>query len=233
MKENYCICCGRIITHKSSTKYCKKHLHQIDKYGKTLDNNPRSKFDPNEFRFIGDNTVEMDTYKLPSCEVDKTYLFDVEDYPLISKYKWSSDIGGYARSGANSLKMHRLITNAKVGQQVDHINLNILDNRKNNLRICTNSLNASNRKPYNKLNIKGIEYHKKINKYSAYFRIDNKQYHSPCYNTQEEAAFARFILEQTFCKEYLVQFSSELINTLDIEIKENIILGIKSKFNIE
>ena len=50
MKENYCIICGRKISGKNSTKYCKKHLNQIQKYGKALDNNPRNKFDPNEFR---------------------------------------------------------------------------------------------------------------------------------------------------------------------------------------
>ena len=61
MKENYCIICGRKIGGKSSTKYCKKHLNQIQKYGKVLDNNPRNKFDPNEFRFIGNDIVEFDT----------------------------------------------------------------------------------------------------------------------------------------------------------------------------
>ena len=121
--------------------------------------------------------------------------------------------------------------NAKLGQQVDHLNLDITDNRKINLRICGNSLNSSNRAGYNKLNIKGIEYHKNQNKYSAYFRINDKQYHSSCFNSKEEAAFARFILEQMFREEELTQFSSELINTLSEKTKSNIIDAIKKKFN--
>ena len=204
----------------------------MEKYGRLLDSNPRNKFDPNEFRFIGNDLVEFDTYEGPSYNVDKTYTIDAEDYPEVSKYKWVSDKRGYAKNVNNNLFLHRLLLNAKIGQQVDHINLNILDNRKENLRICNNSLNSSNRKPYGKLSIKGVEKHTN-GKYSAYFRIDNKQYHSPCYNTAEEASFARFILEQLFRREKLTQFNFEYINILSVEQKTNIIQGLKSKFNIE
>lgn len=40
--------------------------------------------------------------------------------------------------------LHRIITDAKKGQVVDHINHNTLDNRKCNLRICTASENSLN-----------------------------------------------------------------------------------------
>lgn len=229
MKENYCIICGRKIGGKSSTKYCKKHLNQIQKYGKVLDNNPRNKFDPNEFRFIGNDIVEFDTYDVIG-NVVATYKIDAEDYPLVSKYKWRT-IKGYASHGSSINYLHRLVTHAKDGQQIDHINLDITDNRKCNLRFADNSLNQNNKKGYNKYSIKGIQYHRNINKWSAYFRVHNKQYHSPCYYTKEEAAFARFILEQMFRKDILTQFSTDLINTLTTKQKEEIILGIKNKFN--
>lgn len=235
-KRYFCKQCGReFFSDKHGSTYCRKHGYQIEKYGHCLDNNPRSKYDPNEFRFTN-NIVEFDTYKEPSWDVDKTYIIDSEDYPIVSKYHWTSDLNGYARTRLNNNKivlLHRLIMDAKPGQQVDHINLNIVDNRKNNLRICNNSLNSSNRKLYNKLGVKGVEYHKKENKYSAYFRIDNKQYHSPCYKTIEEAAFARFILEQLFRKEKLTQFNNSYINNLTIEQKEYIIDNVKRKFNIK
>ena len=231
MKEYYCEVCGRKHTGKHSSHYCRKHDWQIKKFGKVLDSNPRTKYDPNEFRFIGNDIVEFDTYKSPTFEVDNTFIIDAEDYPLVSKYKWNSYNGGYASTGQNSILLHRLIMNAKKGQQVDHININTFDNRKCNLRIADNSLNSSNRKPYNKYGIKGIEYHKSLNKYSAYFRINDKQYHSPCYKTKEEAAFARFILEQMFRKDKLTQFSTDLINTLNETQKRNIIESIKNKFN--
>lgn len=229
MKENYCIICGRKISGKNSTKYCKKHHLQIQKYGKALDNNPRTKFDPNEFRFVGNDIVEFDTYDV-NGNVVSTYKIDAEDYPLVSKYKWRT-IKGYASYGSTIHYLHRIITNAKEGQQIDHINLDITDNRKSNLRIADNSLNQSNKKGYNKYGIKGIEYHKTLNKWSAYFRINNKQYHSPCYITKEEAAFARFILEQMFRVEKLTQFSTDLTNSLSEDQKSNIIQSIKHKFN--
>lgn len=236
MKDYYCEVCGRKHDARHSSHYCRKHQYQIEKYGKTLDCNPRSKFDPNEFRFVGNDIVEFDTYKVPTFELDTTYLIDAEDYPLVSKYHWCTNKNGYARTGnckETNILLHRLIMNPKLGQQVDHINLNIRDNRKSNLRICNNSLNSSNRKPYNKLNVKGVEYHKKENKYSAYFRINNKQYHSPCYKTIEEASFARFILEQMFREDYLEQHSLDLISKLSEENKKKIIEGIKNKFNKE
>jgi hypothetical protein len=229
MTEKFCIICGRMISGKHSIKYCKKHHHQLQKYGKVLDNNPRTKFDANEFRFVGNDIVEFDTYDV-NGNVVATYKIDAEDYPIVSKYKWRT-IKGYASYGDKIHYLHRMITNAKDGQQVDHINLDITDNRKCNLRFADNSLNQNNKRGYNKFEIKGVQYHKSIDKWSAYFRVHNKQYHSPCYKTSQEAAFARFILEQMFRREALTQFSDDLINTLNVEQKENIILGLKNKFN--
>lgn len=232
-KRFFCKQCGReFFTIKHDSTYCRKHGYQIEKYGHCLDSNPRTKFDSNEFRFIGNDKVEFDTYTEVTCDINKTYTIDAEDYPVVSKYHWTTTSNGYAKNN-NNVFLHRLLLDAKPGQQVDHINLDITDNRKNNLRICNNALNSSNRKPYNKLNIKGVEYHKRNNKYSAYFRVNYKQYHSPCYKTIEEAAFARFILEQLFRKEKLTQFNSSYINTLTLEQKEYIISSVKNKFNIE
>lgn len=234
MKKRYfCQCCGReILDSNHGTIYCRKHGFQIKKYGKTLDTNPRNKFDPNEFRFLENNVVEFDVYNLNTFDVIASFKIDVEDYPLVSKYKWHINSSGYARTCIEGkyILLHRLLMNPKDGQQVDHINIDIKDNRKSNLRIADNSLNSSNRNPYNKLGVKGVEYHPNIRKYSAYFRINNKQYHSPCYNTIEEASFARFLLEQCFRKEKLTQFNN--YDSLTENQKSKIINDIKVKFNL-
>ena len=227
--KDYCIVCGREVSFKHSIKYCRKHHAQIKKYGKVLDNNPRTKFDPNEFRFIGNDIVEFDTYDV-NGNVVATYKIDAEDYPLVSKYKWRT-VKGYASYGASIHYLHRLVTNAIPGSQIDHINLDITDNRKCNLRLVNNSINQSNKRGYNKYSIKGVEYHKSIDKWSAYFRKDYKQYHSVCYATKEEAAFARFILEQMFSEVPFTQFSVDLINNLTEEQKSQIIADLKRKFN--
>ena len=232
-KKYYCIVCGRLHNGNHNSSYCRKHQHQIEKYGKVLDCNPRNKFDGNEFIIKGDKVIFY-TYKAPTYDIDKVYLIDTDDLLRVSKYKWRTDKNGYATTNVDNhtVFLHRLIMYAKEGQQIDHIDLDVTNNCKSNLRICDNSLNQNNKRGYNKLGTKGVQYHKNINKYSAYFRVNNKQYHSSCYNTKEEAIFARFILEQTFRKEKLYQFSEEVINSLDIKTKERIIEDVKRKFNI-
>lgn len=87
---------------------------------------------------------------------DKTVIIDDVDFELINSYgKWVLSNYGYAvhnyyRRGnkfSEKLYMHRLIMNADVGQFIDHINGNKLDNRRSNLRFCTKSQNSTNKKP--------------------------------------------------------------------------------------
>jgi len=197
-KSVICPVCGRVHTCKTKDNLCKKHLSQMKKFGKVLDHNPRNKFDPNEIRING-NVAELDVYDL-SGNVIKTFKFDSEDYDLVSKYKWNLGADGYCRSGSSSIRLHRLVLSVKEGCQVDHINLDITDNRKCNLRVCDNSLNQANKRGYNKYGVKGVEQHNN-GKWSAYVRRDGKQYHSPLFLTQEEACFARYLLEQIIWKD--------------------------------
>ncbi len=231
MKEYYCSVCGRKHNGKYSSSYCRKHKHQIDKYGKVLDSNPRTKYDPNEFRFVNGH-VEFDTYCYPSQNINKTYIIDAEDYPRVSKLKWFTLSSGYAYCRDSKVLLHRFIMNCKPGQEVDHINLNMLDNRKSNLRYCTSRLNKLNMSPKNSTGVKGTTIHKD-GRYSTCITLGGKQFHSPCYNTLEEVAFARYILEQMFVKEPLFQHNSDMYSRLSEEIKLNIINGLKIKFNRE
>lgn len=79
-------------------------------------------------------------------------IVDDSDYEMLSKYSWHSSDGGngfvYARGlvDRKHVRMHRLLTGATEGSMVDHINHNTLDNRRENLRICTRSLNNANQK---------------------------------------------------------------------------------------
>ena len=61
-----CKVCGKICdnSHGSfngKTGMCRKHNDQLKKYGKTLDTNPRTVWDPNEIRVLG-TYAEIDTY---------------------------------------------------------------------------------------------------------------------------------------------------------------------------
>ena len=55
------------------------------------------------------------------------YVSD-EDFGLLNMYRWNVDAFGYAVAVGTRYKMHRLVIGAKLGQIVDHINGNKLEN---------------------------------------------------------------------------------------------------------
>ncbi len=81
-------------------------------------------------------------------------VVDDEDYPLLSRFRWHVGMEGkkrdrpYARGTVfgRSVRMQRFVLNAPEGLVVDHINGDTLDNRKQNLRVCTNGENIRNSK---------------------------------------------------------------------------------------
>lgn len=79
---------------------------------------------------------------------NKYALVDEEDFALLTGLvkKWRFN-GNYVVGGWPILSMHRVVMGAKKGQQVDHINRNKLDNRRENLRFCTVAQNQMNSRP--------------------------------------------------------------------------------------
>lgn len=89
--------------------------------------------------------VDMGNYYEGYTHDNKMFLFDKEDFELIVRHSWCSS-RGYLETRANQkiIRMHRLITGASEGEDVDHINHNPMDNRKENLRRCSHKENCSN-----------------------------------------------------------------------------------------
>lgn len=89
------------------------------------------------------------------AETEEIVLVDEEDYEgWLKDYKLKIVNGGYVYGshktrggGRGAGTIHRLIMNPPKGKlnHVDHINGNKLDNRKENLRICTHAENMRNR----------------------------------------------------------------------------------------
>ncbi len=93
--------------------------------------------------------------KIPLTQ-GKVALIDNEDYSLIKTFRWFSNKMGklniyavstiYMKGQPNiTLLMHRLLANAPLGVQVDHIDGNGLNNQKSNLRLCDAKGNNCNR----------------------------------------------------------------------------------------
>ncbi|MDR2485549.1 MAG: HNH endonuclease, partial [Treponema sp.] len=82
-------------------------------------------------------------------------LIDDEDYERVCVIKWRrTSAGPYFGTGKRIngkykiVWLHRFIIDAPEGFEVDHINLDTLDNRKANLRVCTRAQNMHNRSKY-------------------------------------------------------------------------------------
>jgi hypothetical protein len=106
-------------------------------------------------------------------------IIDEEDYEKVKQYKWSFNgryAIGYGKGIKNTTTMQRIVMNPPDGCVVDHINRDKLDNRRSNLRICTQSQNMANY-PMHGLNTsgrKGVYWNKKREKWRAQIRFNQK-----------------------------------------------------------
>ena len=94
---------------------------------------------------------------------------------------------------------------------IDHINGNTLDNRKNNLRICTNRENTSNRTKLgtnNTSGILGVRFDNRRNKWYADIQYKGKCIFLGYFNIKEDAIKARIDAEKSYFKE----FKSKILN---------------------
>src|SRR5574343_1897382 len=127
---------------------------------------------------------------------------DDEDYEYLSKYKWSIYKRGSTYYCVSSIsgkhrQIHRFIlehhSNNLENMVVDHINGNGLDNRKENLRICTiaqNIMNSSKRKGVTYSKFKGVTWDKMDKTWIAYIMFNRKRIHIGCFKSEIEAACA-------------------------------------------
>jgi hypothetical protein len=98
--------------------------------------------------------------------------------------------------GGASEYLHRYIMGCVPGDNVivDHINGDILDNRRSNLRAVTqreNMHNVSNKYASNTSGHRGVSFNKSKGKYQAYIKIDYVKKHLGYFETLEEAVAAR------------------------------------------
>jgi hypothetical protein len=134
----------------------------------------------------------------------KVAIVDNDDYERILSYgKWTYHKNGYAiiQKGFKNefgswcvkvIRMHRIVLNAQDGQFVDHSNEDKLDNRKTNIRICTqieNKRNVGIRKN-NKSGFKGVFFWKDRNKFTSQIWFEKKKIHLGVFINPIDAARA-------------------------------------------
>lgn len=187
-KHDKCKHCGREGVY--SKGLCYKHWKQLKEFGEFKDCNSRNKTDLNEIIFYDDyaEIIICDNNYNEKTRV----LIDIEDSEKVKNFKWYIDKNEYIiskckKTGHKGLYLHRFIMNCPEDMVVDHINHNTLDNRKSNLRICTQHENTFNKKENG--NDKGVFL--RGNKWIAQISYNYKNIYLGRFDTYEEALKVR------------------------------------------
>lgn len=119
-------------------------------------------------------------------------LVDDEDFEVLSGFNWFVTSWGYAVRNADGkqIRMHRQIMGVNDNRWliVDHINMNPLDNRRANLRLCTQAQNLTNRPSVNNSSgFKGVTWSKQNKKWCAKIGHKGRSKNLGYYDTPEEA----------------------------------------------
>ena len=132
-------------------------------------------------------------------------LVDDADYEHLSQWKWyaaritRTNPAIAVRSETRPKQkrrrrvfMHRLIMNTPPGLVTDHLNHQTLDNRRENLRVCTQKENGTNHTKQQGTSSKylGVHWHTGCSKWQARIQLDGKQKHLGYFDNEEEAARA-------------------------------------------
>lgn len=145
------------------------------------------------------NKFDLKTKTLLLRDGDQV-LLDSEDFDRFSDKVYSKHSQGYAVRSEGSVRkktykqhlLHREIMQANPGEYVDHINGNKLDNRKTNLRVCSNKSNVVNSKSHKDSSspYKGVSWYPPTKNWTARVFSDGVLYYLGRFDNQEDAALA-------------------------------------------
>lgn len=146
-------------------------------------------------------SIEGNTAKIYFRTNDDYFLCDVEDLEKLLDYTWHKNPDGYAVARKKRCKngsketAHGLVMGRQEGKEIDHINRNKLDNRKENLRFVTHSENMRNVEKVLKHNA-GVYWRK--GRYISSIHVKDKTIHLGCFASEEEAIAARKKAEKIY-----------------------------------
>lgn len=122
-------------------------------------------------------------------------LISKDDWDYIKNHKWffsgrSPRIAAVARVEGIKVYLHNFLMRPGDQQEVDHINHDRLDNRRQNLRLCNRSQNCANKRSYKNTysKFKGVTWHKRQRKWIAQIKVNQKIKHLGSFVSEDDAA---------------------------------------------
>ena len=124
---------------------------------------------------------------------------DASDLHKVAGFNWFAVVQSHTvyavrrvsgvKGKGSKISMHRQIIGATDDIHVDHVDLNGLNNRRENLRIATPQQNCFNRRKTraNTSGFKGVCWNKRCGKWQAGIRINGKTTHLGLFETAEAA----------------------------------------------
>ena len=126
-------------------------------------------------------------------------IVDGKDFEWLNQWKWYAVKTKYQFYAGRTLIlvgeqtmqfMHRLILSAEKGEEVDHINRNSLDNRRENIKICTRSENNRNRQVFGTSKYRGVCWNKGSKKWASYLVTEYEKFYLGLFKEEKDASDA-------------------------------------------
>jgi hypothetical protein len=151
--------------------------------------------------------------------VGKWAVVDTADAPKIAALSWSlGPFGVRAATPTGNVLLHRLIMGAPRGMVVDHRDHDILNNRRNNLRLCRQSKNCQNNigvRAHEMHRLRGV-FRKTETSWIAYIRHMRERIHLGHFPTKQSAWNARRAAEIRLRGEFAPPLPDRLEEKLQI-----------------
>jgi len=123
-------------------------------------------------------------------------IVDAEDFERINARHWHCSDGYAVRwvgTGEQRKKFYMHHEVLGLAKRADHINGDTLDNRRENLRHCTQAENCRNRRkqtPASSSHFKGVSFHANTGKWQARVTLNGQQHYLGLFGTEVQAANA-------------------------------------------
>lgn len=124
-------------------------------------------------------------------------VIDASFSPYVDQWNWTAMDGkggvyAFRKVNKKNIFLHRVVAGDPVGLEVDHIDGDTLNNRKQNLRAATKSQNSQNVSKHfdGKAKYKGVSWGKSNSKWQAQIKANGVRHHLGYFLTQEDAKAA-------------------------------------------